>query len=167
MTFNSIDALKSYILSRSKVAIQKAEEQVYQILDRFMKEYYAEFSPEVYERTYQLYRSLVKSEIIPTGDGYKACVYFDATNLDYQIKHLTRYPVDGGYMNPYNGAISSDGTFQNPKGSAELTLESAMHGSHGGYTNGTAVWDEGIAVLNAEMYNILKRMLRDSGIPVK
>lgn len=167
MTFDSIDALKSYILSQTKIAVQKAEEQIYQILDRFMKEYYAEYSPEVYERTYQLYRSLVKSEVIPTGNGYEAHVYFDATNLDYQIKHLTSYPVDGGYMNPYNGAISSDGTFPNPKGSAELSLESAMHGSHGGKASGTAVWDESIAVLNTEAYNILKRMLIDSGIPIK
>ena len=167
MTFDSIDALKSYILSRSKVAIQKAQEQVYQVIDRFVKEYYAEYSPEVYESTYQLYRSLVKSEIVQSGNGWVANVYFDLDSLDYQIKHFTRYPVSGGYMNPFNLDISPDGTFPNPDGSAEKVMESAAHGRHGGKAHGTAIWDEPIALLNTEAYNILKRMLIDSGIPVK
>lgn len=167
MTFDSIDALKSYILSRSQSAIIKAQEQVYQVIDRFVKEYYAEYSPDVYERTYQLYRSLVKSEVVQTGNGWIANVYFDLDTLDYQIKHFTRYTTDGGYMNPYNGDVSSDGTFSNPDGSAEKVMESAAHGSHGGYKNGTAIWDEPIALLNTEAYNILKRMLISEGIPVR
>ena len=88
MTFDSVDALKSYILSRMQPAVQKAQEQVYQVIDRFVKEYYAEFSPEVYERTYQLYRSLVKSDIKSTGNGYEACVYFDIGALDYAMKTI-------------------------------------------------------------------------------
>lgn len=167
MKFNSIDELKNYILSKSRNALQKTEEQVYQILDRFMKEYYAEYSPIVYERTYQLYRSLVKTDIVSTNNGWKAYVYFDATNLDYQIKHLTKHPIDGGYMNPFNHAISSDGTFPNPNGSAEKTLESAMYGSHGGVSGGTPIWSESIAILNTEAYEILKRMLESEGIPIK
>lgn len=167
MTFDSIEALKSYILSKSQVAIQKAQEQIYQVIDRFVKEYYAEYSPIVYERTYQLYRSLVKSEIIYTGNGWEAQVYFDISMLDYQIKQLHGNPVDGGYMNPYNGAISPDGTFSNPKGSAELVMESAAHGSHGGWAGGTAIWDDPIAILNVEAYNILKRMLISEGIPIR
>ena len=42
-----------------------------------------------------------------------------------------------------------------------------MIGSHGGYTAGTAIWDESEAVLNSDMINILKQSLISAGIPVK
>lgn len=148
MTFESIDALKSYILSRMQPAVQKAQEQVYQVIDRFVKEYYAEYSPELYERTYQLYRSLVKSNIVSTGNGYEAHVYFDIGALDYAMKTI------GGISVPNKGW------------SEEETLTAAAHGSHGGKVGGTAIWDEPISILSSEAYNILKRMLIDSGIPL-
>ena len=167
MTFDSYDALKNYILSKSKVAIKLAQERVYLVIHSFVKDYYAEYSPEVYERTYQLFRSLVKSDIKSTGNGWVAEVYFDIGMLDYQIKHLTQRPVNGGYMNPYNGAISSDGSFPNPKGSAQATMESAAYGSHGGYKDGTAIWADPLLLLNKEARDMLKKALLDAGIPIK
>ena len=167
MIFSSMEALKSYILSKSEVAIKLAQEKVYQVINRFVKEYYAEFSPEVYERTYQLFRSLVKTGVKRTGNGWVAEVYFDASNLDYKIKHLHGYPVSDGYMNPFNRDISSDGTFQNPKGDADKVLQAAAHGSHGGISSGTAIWDDSLIVLNAEAHSMLKKALIDAGIPVR
>lgn len=167
MTFDSLDALKSYILSRSEVAIKLAQEKVYQVINRFIKEYYAEFSPDVYERTYQLFRSLVKTGVKKTANGWVAEVYFDASNLDYKIKHLHKHPVSGGYMNPYNFDVTPDGTFQNPDGDANKVLESAAHGSHGGYTSGTAIWDDPLRILNKEAYGMLKKALIDAGIPIR
>ncbi len=149
MIFKTTAEMRNYILQRSQFAIQKAQEQVFQVIERFVKEYYAEFSPDRYERTYQLFRSLVKSDIKSTGNGYVAEVYFDLNALDYHMKRI-------------NGReISNKGW------SEEETLESAAHGSHGGYKPGTAIWDEPIRLLNTEGYNILRRMLIDSGIPVK
>ena len=149
MTFDSMDALKNYILSKSKVAIQLAQERVYLVIHRFVKEYYAEFSPEVYERTYQLFRSLVKSDIKSTGNGWTAEVYFDLDALDYHMKRVNGREVPN-------------------KGWSEMkTLEAAMAGSHGGYTDGTPIWDYSIAVLSQEGYHILKKSLIDAGIPVK
>ena len=149
MTFDSIESLKNYILSRSQSAIIKAQEQIYQVIDRFVKEYYAEYNPVMYERTYQLYRSLVKSDIVQIGNSIEAHVYFDLDALDYAMKRINGIEV------PNRGW------------SEEKTLSAAAHGSHGGYADGTAIWDEPIAILNTEAYNILKRMLIDSGIPVK
>lgn len=167
MTFDSLSALENHILSRSEVAIKLAQERVYQVINRFVKEYYAEFTPEVYERTYQLFRSLVKTEVKKTANGWFAEVYFDASSLDYKVKHLHGHPVNGGYMNPYNHAVTSDGVFQNPKGDANKVLESAAHGSHGGYKSGTAIWDDPMKILNKEAYNILKKSLIDAGIPMR
>jgi 5'-deoxynucleotidase YfbR-like HD superfamily hydrolase len=147
--YKSIEAVIADIQKKMEYAIIKSQEQVYQIIDRFVKEYYSEWSPEFYERTYQLYKSLVKSEIEKTSNGYKARVYFDLDKLDY-------------YMKTFNGE-----PIPNKGWSEEKTLWSAAHGWHGGQRSGTAIYDEPIAVLNSEGIEILKRMLIESGILIK
>ena len=168
MVFKTQAELESYLLQKMKNAMIKTQERVYQIINRFVKEYYAEFTPEVYERTYQLYRSLVMSEIVQEGKGYKCYVYFDLDKLDYQMKNFTKTKVEGGYLNPYTHRVSSDGSFPNPKGSAEKTLTAAAHGTHGGLkVGGTAIWDDPTKIINTEAINTLKQMLISEGIPVK
>lgn len=167
MTFDSMDALKNYILSKSKIAVKETQEKVFRIIEDYILEYYTEFDPVIYERTYQLLCSLVKTAVQPTGNGWIAEVYFDAGALDYHVKHFTKWPVNGGYMNPFNGAISHDGTFPNPEGSGEITLATAAHGSHGGYRSGTAIWDDPMKILNKNAINMLKKALIDAGIPIK
>ena len=170
MTFDSLDALESYILSRSQVAIRQAQEEVYGIINKFLKQYYSEYDPSVYERTNQLLRSLVKTNIIHTGNCWEAYIYFDIGSLDYTIKTFTRpsYYCDGSYHNPFNPkSTSPDGVFNNPEGSGQLVVESAAHGKHGGKSSGTAVWDSSIKILNKEAINILKKWLKYNGIPVK
>lgn len=138
--------LKQILLAKCKNALIKSQEQVYQIIDRFIKEFYAEFSPEMYERTYQLYRSLVKSDIVLTGNGYKAEVYFDLSSLDY---------VTGS------------------KPSGEQVMQAAEYGRHGAMGlavadfKGTSIWHEPLEILNNEAINILKKMLISEGIPIK
>ena len=138
--------LKQILLAKCKNALIKTQEQVYQIINRFVKEFYAEYSPEMYERTYQLYRSLVKSEIIPTGNGYEAYVYFDLSSIDYV-------------------------TGRNPSG--EQVMQAADYGRNGAMGlavadfKGTSIWYESLNVLNAEAINTLKRMLISEGIPIK
>lgn len=149
MTFNSMDELKNYILSKSEVAIKLAQEEVYKIIDKFVKQYYEEYTPEVYERTYQLYRSLVKSDIKSDGNGWVAEVYFDLGALDYHIKMLNgkEYPNKGW--------------------SEQKTLSSAAHGHHGGKFAGTAIWDDPMIEFWKTKSDILKMALLDAGIPVK
>ena len=66
MTFNTVEELEKYVLEQARKSLIPIQEQVYAIINRFVKEYYAEYTPEVYERTYQLYKSLVKSDIEKT-----------------------------------------------------------------------------------------------------
>lgn len=145
MVFHSMDELKQYILSRSGSALRQTVEQVYQIIDKFVKEFYAEYSPEMYERTYQLYRSLVKTDIQPISNGWRAEVYFDYSSLVYT-----------------SGA----------KPSGLQVMETAAHGGHGAEGlhiehGGTAIWDEPMAILQTQAIEILKRMLISNGIPVR
>lgn len=146
MVFKNDAQLKAFLMAKCKNALIKSQEQVYQIINRFVKEFYVEFSPEMYERTYQLYCSLVKSDIIPTGNGYKAEVYFDLSSLDY---------VTGS------------------KPSGEQVMGAAEWGRHGAMDlavadfKGTSIWHEPLEILNAEAINILKKMLISEGIPIK
>ena len=102
MTFNSMEELKNYILSKSQSAVRVAQEEVYGIIHKFVKQYYSEYDPSVYERTYQLLRSLVKTDVISTGNGWEAQIYFDIGALDYTIKTFTKpsYYWDGVYHSP-------------------------------------------------------------------
>lgn len=150
MVFDSVDALKNHILSCSRSAIIMVQEKIYQVIDRFVKEYYAEFDPVMYERTYQLYRSLVKSDVTRTSNGWEAEVYFDIDALDYHMKRVNGVEVP------------------NKGWSEEKTLWAAAHGSHGGYNIGaTAIWYDPLKILSAEGYNMLKKALIDAGIPIR
>jgi hypothetical protein len=146
MVFKNQKQLETFLMQKCRLALLKAQEQVYQIIDRFVKEFYAEFSPEMYERTYQLYRSLVKSDIITTANGYEAQVYFDLSSIDY---------ITGS------------------RPSGEQVMQAADYGRHGAMGlavadfKGTSIWYESLNVLNAEAINTLKRMLISEGIPIK
>ena len=150
MTFNSIDALKNHILSRCEEAIKNAQLEIHAIIDRFLMQYYAEFDPSLYERTYQLLHSLVKSDVKSTGNGYEAEVYFDVSMLDYSVKTL-----------------KGIGTWANKNWSEEKTLSAAAHGSHGGWVSGTAIWDDPMKIIDATAIEILKKHLIAAGIPLR
>jgi hypothetical protein len=154
MVFKNETELKNFLMKKCRNALVKSQQQVYQIIDRFVKEYYAYYSPEMYERTYQLYRSLVKSDIVATDNGYEAKVYFDLSSLDY---------VTGG------------------KPSGEQVMTAAKEGWHGAVgkipnsdkyykyvvSGGEGIWDEPKQILDAQAKEILKKMLISEGIPIK
>lgn len=154
MVFKNEKQLEAFLLQKCKAAVVKSQQQVYQIIDRFVKEYYAYYSPEMYERTYQLYRSLVKGDVERTANGYEAKVYFDLSNIDY---------VTGG------------------RPSGEQVMDAAKEGWHGAVgdipnsdkqykyivSGGEGIWNEPKEILNAQAINILKNMLISEGIPIK
>lgn len=145
MVFKNETQLKEFLLKKCRNALIKSQEQVYQIIDRFVKEFYDEFTPDQYERTRQLFRSLVKSDIIRNGNGYKAEVYFD-----------------------YGSLVYTSGS--SPSG--EQVMNAAAYGGHGAeglhvIAGGTGIWSEPVQILNAEAINILKKMLISEGIPIR
>lgn len=160
MTFDSLDALKNYILSRSQVAIKMAQERIFKIIEDFLLQYYMEFEPEVYVRTYQLLCSLVKTEVKQTANGWVAEIYYDLNSLDYSTRIV---PSQFSWASPHNTYHRQDWTHENDI----AVFEMAAHGSHGGYVSGTAVWDDPMRIIKQEGFNILKQSLIDAGIPVR
>lgn len=140
--------LRALILRSSQAAIKAAEERIYAVIKKTLVQYYSEFEPDEYIRTLQLLHSLVKTQVISTGNGFEAKVYFDADMLNYQkgvipTQHGTGYATWG----------------------ADEVLDTAMNGSHGGYISGTAVWGTSMAVLG-DICNLIVQELIKQGIPV-
>lgn len=165
MTFKTSAELKSYILKRSEVAIKLAQERIYQVIDRFLGQYYKEFEPEVYIRTFQLFRSLVKTDVKQVGNSWVAEVYFDLNALDYSTRIVPLNRPWSKYAKPYNTYHREKWTKEND----QWVLETAMTGdeSHGGWGWGDGIWDSSMKVLNKDTFNILKQELIKAGIPVK
>lgn len=164
MVFKNEKELEKFILKKCHSALAKTQEKVYKILDKFLNDFYNDYDPNGYVdwdgtykfkrgyvRTYQLLHSLVKSEIVPSKNGYEAKVYFDYNYLK------SKYP-DGN----------------NPSGLQ--VMEAAAQGLHGAigddflYTHGNtgvSVWDDPIKILDAKAIEMLKNMLIAEGIPIK
>lgn len=161
MVFNSIEALKNHILSCSQVAVERATEKIHYVINLFLTDYYREFKPDVYVRTEQLLKSLVRSDVRPTANGWEAEVYFDINALDYS----TRIVPDG---KPW----SSNNTYHREgwtKDNDMWVLGTAMQGGlpHGGYAEGTQIWTESLNVLSKDKIDILRQALISAGIPIR
>lgn len=150
MVFKNQKELERFIMNQSRQALLKAQDKVYAIIQKYLDQFYAEYDPHEggkfgYDRTKQFLNSLVKSQIIPDGTGYKAEVYFDLN-----------YIYDTG---------------ANPTG--EQVMQAADYGRHGAMGlnvadfKGTSVWHESLGELNAKAIDMLVNMLKAEGIPVK
>lgn len=149
MVFKNEKELKEFMLKKCKLALAKTQEQAYQILHRFVKEYYEDYTPEMYERTYQLYRSLVKSRIISTSNGYEAQVYFDIGSLYYVTGNRpSGKEVMAAAEQGLHGAIGSDFLYR--------------FGD-----TGVNIWNDPMQIIDARTIDILKNELIANGIPIK
>lgn len=165
LIFKSIKELENHILTKSEVAVKLAQEKAAMIINHFLTQFYNEFSPEWYIRTEQLLRSLVKSGIRKTSNGWVAEVYFDSSALDYSTRVIPS-------QLSHSDKIGNENTFHRKSWTDKNTawvLETAMTGNlpHGGYADGTAIWTESMKVLDKDGINILKEKLIQAGISVK
>lgn len=141
MLIRSKSELKAILLPKIKQAVEQTQEQAYNIINEFLIRYYSEYSPVEYHRTEQLLKSLVKSNIIDTGNGYRAEVYFDVGSLKYKKSW-----------------------------SGEKTMANAGSGKHATYPkliSGTAIWNTPKSILNKELIEMLIANLKTAGIPIR
>lgn len=145
MAIKNESELRKLIMADCKKALAKAQEKVYKILDLYLQRFYADYDPVIYERTYQLLRSLVKGDIRQNGNKITAEVYF---NLGYIYE-----------------------TGRNPSG--EQVMNAATYGGHGAeglrimYGSGEDAWFTPLEILDANAIKILVDMLKAEGIPIK
>ena len=162
MVFKNEKELERFLLAKCQSALLKAQERVYEIIKRFLDQFYDDYDPTLYNRTYQLLNSLVKSRVVPYGKGYQAEVYFDLDSLQY-------------YKQAWQGGDPPSG---------EQVFEAAKQGLHGAigdagvgwkhweynYVSGNTgvnIWGDPIHELDAKAIDILVDMLKAEGIPIK
>jgi hypothetical protein len=125
----------------------------YEIIHDVIVQFYEDYTPELYERTEQLLRSLVKGRVYPTAKGYAADIYFDLSSLNYVTGNQpSGEQVMAAASQGLHGAIGSD----------LLYVDARAKGG-----SGVGVWKDSLRVLNAEAIRILKDSLIAHGIPIK
>ena len=149
MIFKSQSELEKFILLKCKNAITNAENKIYKVIDEHLKTFYGEYEPTEYIRLQQLLHSLVRTGIKQSGNGYEAEVYFDASKLNYP-----------------NPALGKSGAYHSADMSSEEILDLAIQGSHGGWVDGTAIWNDSIFWLGGDIMKLLLDELRAQGIPI-
>lgn len=136
--------IKKDIESKAKVAVFNTREKIYSVIEKNLRVYYGEYNPpEEYIRTWQLLNSLVRQ-----SSGLHAEVYFDAGALNYQT-----------------GKIETQSGYGYATWGAAEVLDTSMHGSHGGYVDGTAIWDNSMSELG-DIIALIVKELRAAGLPV-
>lgn len=143
-----IEDIKKDIKVRTEVGVFNVREKIYAIIEKNLQIYYGEYDPSSYIRTYQLLKSLVRK-----SNGTHAEVYFDASALNYEngVMELKHTPETGIYGWATCGA--------------DKVLGTAMHGSHGGYVGGTAIWDNSMSQLG-DITALIVKELKAAGLPV-
>ena len=149
MTFKNRNELLHFLYDKAYDALRNAQVVVYDIIQDYLQQFYADYDPVLYERTEQLLRSLVKGDIRPSAKGYVADVYFDLSSLNY---------------------------FTGNQPTGEQVMKAAAQGLHGAIgenllyvhgNTGVGVWYDALQVLDAEAIRILRDRLIEKGIPIK
>lgn len=141
----TIDEIKNDILSKTTTAVSMAQEEVYAIIESVLKDFYDDFTPVMYKRTWQLLHSCVKSSVRTTANGVEADVYFDTSLMTYNTGNMP---------------------------SGEQVIEAANKAQHGaeglhveyGYVK---LFPDSERLVMSEIMPIMKTALIKAGIPVK
>ena len=148
--FKNEAELKKFLEYKCKAAIADAERKVYNAIEKCLVQYYEQFTPEEYIRTKKLYHALVK---VRSKDGFATEIYFDENMMDYQtgLIKIQSTPTTGrmGYAT----------------WGADEVLDTAMNGSHGGYTEGVAIWEKSHSILG-DINKLLVQTLKEQGLTV-
>ena len=154
----SIKDLNKILEQRATMAMKMAQKDIGECIQESINEYYEErvfrggtsCIPEVYDRTYKLLNSMVKTEIVKSGNTLSCKVGISDDYLNY------KYPGTNGW----------DGV--DATGRDVLDWNNA-DGSHGGSVDGDwKIWDEAMRTLGGEtgIMAIFISKLKKCGIKV-
>ena len=134
--------------ARVSQALKMTQAEIYKAFQESLSEYYHEpvfggsSIPKQYERLYKMLNSIVKTDIIKSGDGFSCMVEVDRDYLGYN----------------YQGGATG-----------QEVWEWANANTHGGTIRGNLkVWDNAIDCLGGEqgIINLMKQNLKKCGVPI-
>ena len=144
--------LQSYVAS----ALEKTQEEIYDVIQKSINEYYREYTPSFYQRTYKFLNSLVKPKVEIKGNFIECEVKIDENYLRYH------YPGSNfSYDYPATGNDVASWANRDVPGA----------GNHG-YTvdegRDIGFWDEGVQTLGGErgIIRLLVNNLEKRGLKV-
>ncbi len=113
-----MEALESHIRQNLlKEFTEQAGEKVNAVIRRYIQtRFYDQYSPEWYQRTYQLLRSFTTARAVPRDGGYEVEIYLDPDKARY-VSHWSDKAVESAYVfrhaseGHHGSAARTDGRF--------------------------------------------------------
>lgn len=139
----TVAQIKADLTKKVGVAMEMVKQEVCDIFVRVVKQYYREFEPNQYVRTYQIAQQAAQMA--------NAAVKVRQIGANFEVY------FDSNAMNHPNGNWTEDMILSN-------VMESGDHGGASG--GGTAVWTNATNILNTQIKQIIKRELIAAGIPI-
>lgn len=140
----SMSDLMKIIESRIQQALKMTQQEIFEVIQQHIVDYYHEFAPHMYQRTLEFLNSLIKTDIIKTNGTISCTVGIDRNYLNYR----------------YNGGATG----------LEVATYANKH-SHGGVYDDDfgQFWDEAMAELGLEpgIKYLMKKNLKKCGVPIK
>lgn len=147
----SISDLTKIIESRIQQALKMTQQEIFEVIQQHITDYYKEpvfrngtsAIPILYDRSYKLLNSLIKTDIVKSGGNISCSVRINPDYLNYK----------------YMGGVSG----------LDIML-SANEQFHGWSIEGDMrIWDDSLAELGLEpgIKYIMKRNLKKCGVPAK
>jgi hypothetical protein len=154
MTFKNEAQLKKFLSEKCAKAVDSAKEKVYEEFAGNLNQFYAEYKPEEYIRTNELFNSLEVVGVKRIGNQHmsrvEAEIYFNELSYDHGWIPLQ----SGGFGYSY----WTDDYIQ------DVVMTSKF--PHGGYEGGTAIWNDSMKSLGGGkgIKNLLIQELKRQGL---
>ena len=71
---------------RISLALKDTQDVIYEALQFELTNYYQEITPKIYNRTYELFNSIIKTDVAMSSDGFYCTVEVDPSYLNYTYK---------------------------------------------------------------------------------
>lgn len=84
MLISNANELNNMLKKVAMEAMDQVREQVSDCIDKFIKQYYAEYTPKQYDRTYQFFDSLVVPSVKANGNTLTCEIYLDPGSMNYK-----------------------------------------------------------------------------------
>lgn len=140
----SMSDLTKIIESRIQQALKMTQQEIFEVIQQHITDYYHEYTPRIYQRTWEFLNSLIKTNIVKTNGTISCTVEIDKEYLSYRYK---------------GGATG-----------LEVATYANQH-SHGGIYDDDfgQFWDDAMAELGLEpgIKYLMKKNLKKCGVPVK
>ena len=147
----SMNDLNKILESRIKQALKMTQDEIFKVLQKHITEYYKEpvfrdgtsAIPMIYDRTYKMLNSLIKTDIVKNGNTLSCTVEIDPDYLNYK----------------YIGGMSGLDIM--------LSAEQAFHGW--AIEGDIQIWGDALTELGLKpgILYLMKSNLKKCGVPVK